>query len=407
MLTKKIIKCFILTACCATITICGIIGCRYTKTVGEQNKNKEKIVLTQPTKHVSNVSLLMVGDNLIHSPIYKYGKTENGYDFTHLYENIKSDVEAADIAIINQETIFVENESDYSSYPMFGSPTEIGDAAVEAGFDVFAHATNHTIDKGEKGILETIAYWETKHPDITFLGIHDDQRDSDISYITRNDIKFAFVNYTYGLNGLDSRLKGQEFMIDRLTDLDIETTLKEAEDNAEITVAILHVGTEYVYEPTKYAKEQVERFIDNGADIVLCAHPHVIEPYEVITTESGNSGLVYYSLGNFISAQDEVPRIVGGMAKINVQKTKFLNMEKIEILDYDMVPLITHQSYKTYTTYKLSDYTDQLCNSHTLQRKQKFDCAWLSNFFYGIVGREEKKPLQIYYYNVEIKLKEN
>ena len=128
-------------------------------------------------------------------------------------------------------------------------------------------------------------------------------------------------------------MKGQEFMVDMLSDSNIEKTLKEAENNAEVTVAILHVGTEYVYEPTKYAKDQVERFIDNGADIVLCAHPHVIEPYEIVTTTNGNSGLVYYSLGNFISAQDEVPRIVGGMAKINIQKTKFLNMEKIEILE--------------------------------------------------------------------------
>lgn len=407
MLIKKIIKSFILTACCATITIFGIIGCRYTKTVGEEKQNQNKIVLTQPTKTISNVSLLMVGDNLIHSPIYNYGKTENGYDFTHLYKNIRYDVETADIAIINQETIFVEDESNYSSYPMFGSPTEIGRFAVEAGFDIFAHATNHTMDKGANGILETISFWENNYPEIKFLGIHDDERDSDIVYMDKNNIKFAFVNYTYGLNGLESRLKGQEFMVDMLSDSNIEKTLKEAENNAEVTVAILHVGTEYVYEPTKYAKDQVERFIDNGADIVLCAHPHVIEPYEIVTTTNGNSGLVYYSLGNFISAQDEVPRIVGGMAKINIQKTKFLNMEKIEILDYDMVPLITHQSYKTYTTYKLSDYTDELCKTHTLQRKQKFDCDWLNDFFYGIVGAEEKTPLQIYYHNVEIKIKEN
>lgn len=339
---------------------------------------------------VSTVDMLMVGDNLIHSSVYKSGLQEDGtYNFDHLYENIKSDVEEADIAIINQETIFIEDKSKLSSYPCFGSPTEIGVAAVEAGFDVFAHATNHTLDKDLQGVYDTINFWDNNYPEVTYLGIHDSYDDSDIAYIEENGIKFAFVNYTYGLNGLESRRVGNTYVVDMLMDDDIEGTLAEAEENAEVTVAILHVGNEYVYEPTDYAQEQVARFINNGADIVLCAHPHVVEPYEFVTTDAGNTGLVFYSLGNYISSQDELPRIVGGMAKINITKREYESYAEVEITDYTMEPLVTHQEYRYYTTYKLEDYTDELCKRHTLYHKRKaFDCQYLRDFYDEIVGGE-------------------
>lgn len=345
-------------------------------------------ISTNYNNYDTEVNIKMVGDCLIHSPLYKAARKEDGsYNFDMLFENIKSDIESADLAIINQETIFIDDRNNYSSYPMFGSPVEVGDAEVKVGFDVIAHATNHTIDKGLQGISDTINFWETKYPEIKYLGIHDSKEDSDIEYIEKKGIKFAFVNYTYGLNGLESRRTGQEYTIDLLSDSDIEQTLQTAEQNADITIAILHVGTEYVYKPTDYAKKQVDRFIDNGADIVLCAHPHVIEPYEMRTTEKGNTALVYYSLGNFVSNQDELPRILGGMADITITKTNYNNKSTIEIVDYTMIPLVTHQERGYFTTYKLEDYTDELCKKHKLYRKG-LSINYLEDLYDKIVNKD-------------------
>ena len=335
-------------------------------------------------------SLLMVGDSLIHSGVYKAAKQPDGtYNFDEMFKYIKEDVTQADISIINQETIFIADKSQLSSYPMFGSPTEVGDAEVVAGFDVIAHSTNHTIDKKLVGITDTINFWETTYPEITYLGIHDSIDDSDIEYIEKNNIKFAFVNYTYGLNGLEPWREGNEYMIDMLTDSDIIDTLHEADENADLTVAILHVGTEYVYKPTDYQQEQVDKFINNGADIVLCAHPHVVQPYEMRETAEGKSGLVYYSLGNYISSQDELPRIIGGMAKIVVEKKVEGEEVDLYIKEYSMEPLVTHQQSGYYTTYKLEDYTDELCKRHKLQSKKNFDCEYLWNFYRNIVENKE------------------
>lgn len=336
----------------------------------EEIETEQQIIETETEEkepEVQTVNIKMVGDCLIHSSLYKSAEQSPGlYNFDSMFEHVKNDIESADIAIINQETIFTANINDYSGYPMFGSPIEVGIAEVNAGFDVVCHATNHTIDKGIQGIEDTLQFWNENYPEIGILGIHNNEDESDIYYKETNGINFAFVNYTYGLNGLESRRTGKEYIVDMLTDSDIEETLAEAEENSDMTIAILHVGTEYVYEPTDYAKQQVDKFIDNGADIVICAHPHVIEPYEMRTTDNGKTGLVYYSLGNFISAQDEYPRVLGGMADITITKTTYNNESTIEITDYTMIPLVTHQERGYYTTYKLEDYTDELASKHRL-----------------------------------------
>lgn len=361
----------------------------------ENTTEETEIIEVEPEPEVIEpeyytADLMMVGDSLIHSSLYKAAKQSDGtYNFDEMYENISKDVNEADIAIINQETIFINDKSQLSSYPTFGSPTEVGDAEAKIGFDVIAHSTNHTIDKKTTGILDTINFWETNYPEIKYLGIHDEEADSDIEYLESNNIKFAFMNYTYGLNGLEPWREGNEYMIDMLTDSDVTDTIKEADENADVIIAILHVGTEYVYKPTEYQQEQVDKFIDNGADIVFCAHPHVVQPYEIRETSNGNKGLVYYSLGNFISSQDELPRIIGGMAKVTIEKVVEGEDERVYIKQYSMEPLVTHQEPGYYTTFKLEDYNDELCKRHKLQSKKNFDCEYLWNFYRGIVENKE------------------
>lgn len=164
----------------------------------EEIETEQQIIETEAEEkepEVQTVNIKMVGDSLIHSGIYKAANVENGeYDFNFMFEHVKEDIEAADIAIINQETIFTADTNGYSGYPMFGSPVEVGIAEVNAGFDIICHSTNHTIDKGEQGILDTLHFWEENYPHIGVLGIHDSEEDSDIYYKEANGIKFAFVN---------------------------------------------------------------------------------------------------------------------------------------------------------------------------------------------------------------------
>ena len=119
------------------------------------------------------VDIMMIGDILAHEGVYNSGLQADGtYNFDHLFKNIKSDISAADIRIVNQETILGGVELGLSGYPCFNSPYEIGVAEAKAGFNVILHATNHTLDKGLTGVENCLNFWKTNYPEMAVLGIN-------------------------------------------------------------------------------------------------------------------------------------------------------------------------------------------------------------------------------------------
>ena len=331
--------------------------------------------LLQPAsgaQSVKRAKLLAVGDDLIHSGIYKSGLQADGsYNFDHLYEHVKDDIAAADLAMVNQETIFTYNRNDYSGYPCFAGPVEIGDALVDAGFDVVTHATNHTFDRNVQGIEDTLDFWKTNHPEITVLGIHEDQADADtIKTVECNGITFAMLNYTYGLNGFVLP-EDQPYLVDLLDKDKVAADIARAKEISDCVIFFLHCGVEYTYTPSDETKEWVEFLLENGVDITIASHPHVLEPYAMLTGEDGHQMLVYYSMGNFISTQDEYPRLIGGMAQISVELQGEGDGAELSITDYTLEPLFTQYNHNTgvYTVYKFSDYTDELALQNAMNGK--------------------------------------
>jgi len=328
-------------------------------------------VQTVKEPHKSQVTLLAVGDNLIHTQVVKSGKQEDGsYNYDHLYSNLKEDISSADIAIINQETILGGDEFAYSGYPIFNSPTEIGDAVIEAGFDVVLHATNHTMDKGLDGVLNTFEYWKL-HTGITVLGINESEEGrEEIPIIEKNGIKIAMLNYTYGLNGYQVP-KGKPYLVNMLDKNSMEADIKRATQLSDFVIVFPHWGTEYVYEATKSQVELTEFFYELGVDLVIGTHPHVLEPVEWIETNEEHRMLVYYSLGNFISYQREAPRMLGGIANITITKDD----SGTYISDAGITPIVTHYENGptdyNYGIYKLTEYTDSQALLHGVLDHEK------------------------------------
>ena len=337
------------------------------------------------------VDLVAVGDDLIHTSVYKACKTKKGYNFDSLFKHIKQDVKAADLAVINQETILVDRN--YSGYPSFGSPKAVADAIAKAGFGVVTHATNHTLDRGTGAITGTLKYWNKKYPDIKVLGIHKSKKAaSKITVVNKNGVKIAMLNYTYGLNGY--RLpSGKGYMIDLLTEQNkkkIKNDIKKAKKKSDFIIVFAHWGTEYLYTPDASQKKWTQFFLNNGVDLLIGAHPHVLEPYKMLKGKNGNKMLVYYSLGNFVSAQNRVPRLLGGMAKVTIVK----DSKGTRIKSYSMDPLVTHvgKSCKSYTVYKLTDYTDKLAKAnyiHRLSPSESFRVKRLKSLYKKITGKKD------------------
>lgn len=342
---------------------------------------------------VTTADILAVGDNLIHSGLYKSGINDSGnWNYDHLYEHVKADIEAADLACVNQETIYINDRNKLSGYPTFGTPPEIGDALVNAGFDVVTHATNHVMDKWEEGISDTLNFWKEKHPEMIVLGIHESQQEADtIQTVDVNGIRIAMLNYTYGTNGIPVP-EDKPYLVDVFDAEKAAEDIRRAKEISDVVMVFGHVGTEYVYEPSEESKEWVDFFLEQGVDVAVDSHPHVTEPYKMLTREDGHQMLVYYSMGNFISTQDAVPRLIGGMAKFTIEKKTTGNESEISIKNYTMEPVVAHWNHNTgqYATYKLSDYTDELARAHGLYgvTYDELSVANLNNIFNNIMATE-------------------
>ncbi|MGN0521391.1 MAG: CapA family protein [Eubacterium sp.] len=327
--------------------------------VNEDTTEKEKN--SQSTN--SKVTITAVGDNLIHNTLIAAGEQEDGsLDYSSLYENIKPDIEAADIAVINQETILGGDSFDYTGYPLFNSPWEIGDAAVDAGFDIFTCASNHSLDMGWAGIEKEIEYFSGKK-NVVQLGVNANS-DNNIVYYEKNNITFALLNYTYGTNGIPLP-SDKPWCVNILDKERVTKDITEARKNCDVVIVFPHWGTENSHEVSDYQKEYTKLFSDLGVDIVIGTHPHTLQPVEWVTNEeTGKKMIVYYSLGNFISHQIQLYQLCGGMARITVEK----HGDEIEISSAKLVPVVCHYKRNEtgfeFNVYKLGDYTDEIAETH-------------------------------------------
>ncbi len=331
---------------------------------------EEQTEETVPAPVNSKATLVAVGDNLIHNTLIASGQQEDGTeDYTSFYKNIKADISAADIAVINQETILGGDEFEYTGYPVFNTPWAVGEAAIDAGFDVFLCATNHTMDKGFKGIQNECAFFDN-HPEVTHVGSNDTEEDyNTIVYYEANGIKFAILNYTDGTNGIPLP-NDKPWCVNMMDKEKITADVNEAKGNCDVIVVFPHWGTENSTSVSDYQKDYVKLFSDLGVDIVIGGHPHVLQPIEwVVNEQSGKKMLVYYSLGNFISHQLNINQLCGGMAKIEIQK----NADGISVTSAKLVPVVSWYEKINgrweYSVYKLSDYTDEIADTHAQRDK--------------------------------------
>ncbi|MDE5933309.1 MAG: CapA family protein, partial [Lachnospiraceae bacterium] len=252
-----------------------------------------------------------------------------------LYENVKDVIRENDIAVINQETPFVDDPALYGDYPKFGTPVQVGEAIANAGFDVVTCATNHALDRGTEGINVTKAFFTANR--IKCLGI---QSEEDTEYhpyeiLVRNGVRFALLNYTYGTNGI--RLPEENPNMVHLLDDEnkIINDIEMAKAESDFVIVFVHWGTEYAGEPDDFQRKWAQLFAECGVDVVVGTHPHTIQPYEVIQGKNGHEMLVYYSIGNYISAQPEESCVKGGMASFTVSLTP----EGYKVTEYGFWPL--------------------------------------------------------------------
>lgn len=360
-------------------------------TAQEGMQQEETVTMEEPESQ--EVSLVMVGDILMHTKVHESGLMEDGsYNYDHMFAHVKPEIEAADIALVNQEVILGGRELGLSGYPAFNAAYEVGDSLVDAGFDVILHATNHALDKGKRGLLNCIRFWEEQYPDIAVLGIHESQEDAQEIYIQEiNGIRIAILNYTYGTNGIPLP-KNMPYAVELWDERQIAEDVAFAKETADFIVVCPHWGTEYVLEETADQRKKAQFLADLGVDLVIGTHPHVVEPVKWVSGVEGNQTLVYYSIGNFINATSgtgsgKAARMLGAMAEVKIA----INEETKEayIREYGIEPLVTHNVSGSgqITTYKLSDYTEELAGQNEMRYQDSaFSKAYCEDICQEVFG---------------------
>ena len=331
-------------------------------------RNNEATPVSKEKQLVNEtISIVAVGDNLLHMPVVNSGKQPDGsYDYSHIFAKLQPIFKEADLAVIGQESVFGGEHMGYSGYPLFNSPSDMGKTLVNEGFDIVLHASNHVADKWAEGIENTLAFWET-FPQVTVLGINKSEEEKqEVDILEVKGAKLAVLNYTYGTNGI-SLPSDKSYLVNYIDEEKIQKDVAFAESNSDFTVAFMHWGTEYSFKPDDYQKALCTKMCDWGVDLIIGSHPHVIEPVEWYTSENGNQMLVYYSLGNYVSRQLEAKNLLGGLANIELK----FNGERVYIHDYSFMPIVTHYNtqFSGFAVYPLKNYTDALAQGHGVAMK--------------------------------------
>lgn len=341
------------------LLLVAIAGFHYGYNKLSSSNNKIEVKEEEKPKEYS-ASLVMVGDLLVHDRLYNAMKTSNGYDFKPALTYIKDIVKEYDIAYYNQETILGGEEIGLSSYPSFNSPYEVGDAMIDAGFNLVSLATNHTLDRGEKAITNSVNYWN-KHPTVLAVGSYLSFEERNKVRIKEvNNITYTMLNYTYGTNGIKVP-EGKEYLVNvwPCTGNNPESDTKYQEykekvkedidrvrDKVDLLIVAMHWGVEYTHIPTNYQLDMASFLSEEKVDIIIGTHPHVVMPVTYI-----NDTLVVYSLGNFLSAQEtniDYNTTVGLLSTVKITK---------------------HIDKDNNTSIKLSNQTNELIYTYSKNNK--------------------------------------
>lgn len=362
-------------------------------TASTHTSTESAITATPAVTKAPELSLVMVGDDLLHVSVSNSGRQSDGsYNYDHMFRPIRKDVKKADIAIINQEALLAGTQYGISSYPKFNGRFEVGDAIAKAGFNVVLHATNHSLDKGAGGVRTCLERWRKSHPEVKVTGMYDSQKAQDqITYYKKDGICVAILNYTYGTNGIGMP-SDMPYAVNLLSKERVKKDVKKAKKKADFIVVCPHWGTEYQTSVSAMQKEWSDYFLKLGVDLVIGSHPHVIGPVEWKKDKQGHKMLVYYSLGNYINStvnrgRSAATQFCGGMAKVTLQRQED---GEVTIAEAGFVPLITHwPADGKLTTYKLSDYSEKLYGqSRVKQCDSTFTLKEIKKYFKEIVDEK-------------------
>lgn len=331
----------------------------------EKNSEKQE---TENWPKVDSLSLIAAGDTVVHNDLVNYAKKDNEtYDFSPYFAEIKDIISSYDIAYYNQETTLGGKELGYTFYPTFNTPNEFGDAMIDAGFNTVSLANNHSYDRKEQAVINSVNYWKSKENIMTNgMALSEEDR-TNYQIMTKNNISYALLSYTYGLNGF-TLPNGKDYLVNVYSDELVKKDVEALKGKVDVIIVAMHWGVEYTHTPTETQNKQAQYLASLGVDIIIGNHPHCIQPVKWI-----DNTLIIYSLGNLISNQVILTNrygqkvAIGALASLNIIKTtdENLNSEiKIDDLEIELVYTYKNSQDKYYKVIPFSKMNNAYLNNY-------------------------------------------
>lgn len=325
------------------------------------------------------INLSVIGDIMCHNTQYNDAYENGVYNFSYVFDDIREKLSSSDFTVGNLETTFAGSKRGYSSYPQFNTPESLGLAIKDAGIDLVSTANNHSLDAGYSGIESTIDFLDQYK--ILHTGTYKSEEAQNQTTIAEiKGLKVAFLSFTYGTNGIPVPV-GKEYCINLINDSFIIDRLNLAkQENPDIICVFMHWGEEYQLTPNSEQIRLANLLFDNGANIILGSHPHVLQKME-----NTDKGFVIYSLGNFVS----------GQVKENTRDSIILNLSitkkgtgEVTVDSAKYTPIYTYKSGASKKQYKVLDIKKALDNFNNGNK-------YISENDYNTIKKEYDKILSI------------
>jgi len=359
---QRNIKILFFVIICAIIVLIFNHNKIFTKKENVSNNTSAQNTQQIEKEEKKTIKITAVGDIMCHNTQFKdaYDSSTKKYDFSYVFEEIEPYFQDADLVIGNLETTFAGKDANgYSGYPNFNTPEAMATDLKELGFDVLTTSNNHSLDKGYKGLVSTLD--ELDEAGISHTGTARSTEEQNSVLVKEvNGIKIGFLSYTYGTNGIPVP-KGKEYCVNLI---DKDAIAKEIDRiklmDVDLICASMHWGVEYKLKQNSEQEDLANFLFDNGVDIILGSHPHVLEPMEkkqhTMPDGSTKDVFVIYSLGNFISGQTAANTDTSIILNIQISKEN----GKITIDSVDYIPICMINKYSSTKKYKVLATNDAI-----------------------------------------------
>ena len=374
------------------------------KSAYKSTKGPATVLLNKGTTKTGTgkVTFSAVGDNLANKNILELadaqaGATDDGtYNFKPFYKNVKKVIKSYDISFVNQETTLGGDDAyGYNGYPSYNTPDSMADAVASVGWDVVSCNTNHTYDTWTNSIEHSHEVWAKKKKRLLTIGSYTSEDDRDaVRVVQCNGLRIAFLSYCYGQNGYEqSDLPNDYYAVPYSQDI-MKEDVARARKVADAVVVYMHWGTEYQNDPSDTQKTQAQQLADEGVDLVIGSHVHVIQPMEWLNGNGGKT-LVVYGMGDFLSNYQKATYVLSGMFSCTFKRIAHPKSKKgatvtrrVKIADVVWHPMVEHWEGNSDTVRFLKGYTDKEARANELTTNVDDPLAWLKQQTRDVIGSD-------------------